>query len=73
VLYDKYKDPMYPDALAKPTAQLPTLGEAYAHDMLTKELYRCERVHWRSWLPLLRGPVFLNPVRNVHVYTSVQC
>ena len=41
MLYDNYRDPMYPDALAKPTNQVPALTATYARDVLAKELYRC--------------------------------
>jgi hypothetical protein len=41
VLYDNYRDPMYPDALAKPFAQAPALNQQYAREVLGRELYRC--------------------------------
>jgi hypothetical protein len=40
ILYDDYKSPMYPNALAKPTSTAPMLNTAHAQRYLDMELYR---------------------------------
>lgn len=40
MLYDEYKNPLYPSAAAKPAGQWPALAPTYLQSRLSERVYR---------------------------------